>query len=189
MKNKESFISIITWSPKKHIQDPLWKDLYKSTLVDPVNKYGSISNVKAVKGIRPSIDKEAVRALENAAPFKPATQRGKPVSVRKVMPIIFQLSPKNKNLGDTKQGIVIVNKIMGLELSLKVDASYSNGEWAGIIYDENTDEPLPGANIQITGTTKGTVSNFDGRLKLQSVKSKDVVISSMGYKNVILEAK
>ena len=57
-----------------------------------VGKDGKISNATAVKGIGAGCDEEAVRIIQNCAPWNPAKQRGKPVKQRMVLPITFRLA-------------------------------------------------------------------------------------------------
>lgn len=57
-----------------------------------VDKDGKVTEVKAVKGIGAGCDEEAERVLSEAPSFKPGKQRGRPVKVRMVLPIIFKLS-------------------------------------------------------------------------------------------------
>lgn len=56
-----------------------------------IEKDGTITNVKAAKGIGAGCDEEAVRVLENAPNWIPGKQRGVPVRVRKIIPIKFIL--------------------------------------------------------------------------------------------------
>jgi protein TonB len=56
-----------------------------------INKDGSISDVKAVKGIGAGCDEEAVRVIQSAPAWTPGKQRGKPVKQRMVLPITFKL--------------------------------------------------------------------------------------------------
>jgi periplasmic protein TonB len=56
-----------------------------------VDKDGTITDVKAVKGIGAGCDEEAVRVLQNAPKWNPGKQRGRSVRVRMVLPITFQL--------------------------------------------------------------------------------------------------
>jgi protein TonB len=56
-----------------------------------VNKDGSISDVRAVKGIGAGCDEEAVRVVQSAPAWTPGKQRGKPVKQRMVLPITFKL--------------------------------------------------------------------------------------------------
>ena len=56
-----------------------------------VDKDGSLSDVKAIKGIGAGCDEEAVRVVKSAPKWKPGKQRGKAVRVRMVLPITFKL--------------------------------------------------------------------------------------------------
>ena len=52
----------------------------------------------------------------------------------------------------------------------------------GKVVDKNSGAELPGVNVIIKGTKKGTVTDFDGKFSLQDVKSGEVlVISYVGY--------
>lgn len=57
-----------------------------------VEKNGSVSNVEIVKGVDPSLDKEAIRVIESMPKWTPGKQRGKAVRVSYNMPIKFQLT-------------------------------------------------------------------------------------------------
>lgn len=57
-----------------------------------VEKDGTITEVKAVKGIGAGCDEEAERVLRSSPKFKPGKQRGRPVKVRMVLPIQFKLN-------------------------------------------------------------------------------------------------
>ncbi|NJN42996.1 MAG: energy transducer TonB [Flammeovirgaceae bacterium] len=57
-----------------------------------INKDGTLTDVKVIKGIGAGCDEEAVRVLENAPPWNPAKQRGKTVRQRMVIPIIFKIA-------------------------------------------------------------------------------------------------
>src|SRR6478609_39972 len=56
-----------------------------------IGKDGSISEVKAVKGIGAGCDEEAVRIVQGAPSWTPGKQRGKAVKQRMVLPITFKL--------------------------------------------------------------------------------------------------
>ncbi|WP_251620883.1 energy transducer TonB [Odoribacter lunatus] len=57
-----------------------------------VEKDGSITDVKVVRSVDPSLDKEAVRVVKSMPKWKPGKQRGKPVRVAYTIPINFTLS-------------------------------------------------------------------------------------------------
>lgn len=56
-----------------------------------VEKDGSITDIKVLKGIGSGCDEEAVRVLKAAPKWKPGKQRGVPVRVRRSIPIVFKL--------------------------------------------------------------------------------------------------
>lgn len=54
-----------------------------------VEKDGSVSNVRIIKGLLPAFDKEVVRAIRNLKRFSPAKKDGKAVRMRMTVPILF----------------------------------------------------------------------------------------------------
>lgn len=56
-----------------------------------VDKDGTLTEVKAVKGIGAGCDEEAVRVISGAPKWKPGKQRGRSVKVRMILPITFKL--------------------------------------------------------------------------------------------------
>lgn len=61
------------------------------TLQFTVNVDGSVSDVKVLRGVDSSLDKEAVRVVSSSPKWTPGKQRGKAVKVRFTFPVIFQL--------------------------------------------------------------------------------------------------
>jgi len=61
------------------------------TLEFRVNPDGSVSDVKVIRGVDPSLDKEAVRVVSSSPKWTPGRQRNKPVRDIFVFPVIFQL--------------------------------------------------------------------------------------------------
>lgn len=57
-----------------------------------VNQKGKVEQVKVVRGVDPSLDKEAIRVIKSLPQWKPGSQRGKPVKVSFTVPIHFQLN-------------------------------------------------------------------------------------------------
>ncbi len=57
-----------------------------------IDKQGNTSDVEVVQGVDPSLDKEAIRLIEEMPRWKPGKQRGKPVSVEYTVPINFRLT-------------------------------------------------------------------------------------------------
>jgi protein TonB len=56
-----------------------------------INGKGELTNVIVVRGVDPSLDREAVRAIKTSPKWTPGKQRGRPVNVRFTFPVVFQL--------------------------------------------------------------------------------------------------
>lgn len=56
-----------------------------------IDKDGSVKDVKVLRGVDSSLDKEAVRVIQKSPKWSPGKQRNKPVKVKYTFPIIFQL--------------------------------------------------------------------------------------------------
>ena len=77
-----------------------------------VERDGSVSDVKVVRGVSPELDAEAIRVVSMMPKWIPGKQRGKAVAVKYTMPIMFRLQtpePKKEEMPHT------------LQVSLKVD--------------------------------------------------------------------
>ena len=61
------------------------------TLQVTVNVDGSVTNVKVLRGVDSSLDKEAVRVVSNSPKWTPGKQRDRAVKVTYTFPVIFQL--------------------------------------------------------------------------------------------------
>ena len=61
------------------------------TLQFTVNPDGSVSNVKVLRGVDSSLDKEAVRVVSMSPKWKPGKQRDRAGKVTYTFPVIFQL--------------------------------------------------------------------------------------------------
>ncbi len=56
-----------------------------------VERDGSITDVQVVRGVDPSLDKEAVRVIQSMPKWKAGRQRGSAVRVRFTLPVVFRL--------------------------------------------------------------------------------------------------
>ena len=61
------------------------------TLQFTVEKDGSVTKVKVLRGVDPSLDKEAVRVVSMSPKWSPGKQRDRAVPVTYTFPVIFQL--------------------------------------------------------------------------------------------------
>lgn len=64
-------------------------------------------------------------------------------------------------------GVVLILLVVGLQ----GQASMANGSIRGQILDASTGEALIGANVFITGTTTGTITDYDGNYTLHGVEA------------------
>lgn len=56
-----------------------------------INRDGSIVDAEVLRGVDPSLDKEALRVINSMPKWKPGKQRGKPVRVKYTVPVVFRL--------------------------------------------------------------------------------------------------
>lgn len=61
-----------------------------------VEKDGSLSDLKVVKGIDPACDKEALRVVKNSPNWLPGTIKGNPVRQKMIQNIMFKISPETQ---------------------------------------------------------------------------------------------
>ena len=67
-----------------------------------------------------------------------------------------------------------------------ITASFS--QISGLVYDVETNDPLPGATIIIEGTQDGTISGFDGTFNLDVSAGTTLVVSYLGYETAVIES-
>ncbi|MDR1557244.1 MAG: TonB family protein [Tannerellaceae bacterium] len=56
-----------------------------------VNRDGAVVDAEVVRGVDPSLDKEALRVINTMPKWAPGKQRGKPVRVKYTLPVTFRL--------------------------------------------------------------------------------------------------
>lgn len=86
----------------------------------------------------------------------------------------------------------MINKISRLYLILfafSIVFSQTTGKLSGIIRDQDTNEPLIGANVLINGTYLGAATDINGEFFVINIKpgTYSVSINMIGYKQLILE--
>jgi len=57
-----------------------------------VERDGSVTNVKVLKGVDKILDDEALKAIESSPKWSPGLQRGRPVRVRFFIPLVFSFN-------------------------------------------------------------------------------------------------
>jgi protein TonB len=61
------------------------------TLSFTIKADGTLSDVKVLRGVDPSLDQEAVRVVKSSPKWTPGKQRDRAVAVSYTFPVIFQL--------------------------------------------------------------------------------------------------
>ena len=56
-----------------------------------VTKEGKVTSAEVIQSVHPSLDKEALRLIQNSPNWNPARQNGKKVNSYKKQPIVFKL--------------------------------------------------------------------------------------------------
>ncbi len=75
--------------PKKEQRMGIDGRVYLSFVIE---RDGSLTDIKVLKGVSEGLDEEAIRVLKNSPAWNPGKQRGKEVRVRMTIPILFKLN-------------------------------------------------------------------------------------------------
>lgn len=153
-----------------------------------VEKDGTLSEVKALDGIGYGCDEEAVRVVKSVNKFKPGKQRGKAVRVRMVMPVQFKINNDFVNENGAPGGSIIFEIATADHEKLNLDAKYDEGKWIGKVLSSDQ-KALPGVNIVVVGTQRGTVSDLDGNFSIEASRSEELQVSFVGYESIRLQAQ
>ena len=73
--------------------DSVLKDAITTTAIVSfwIEKDGNLTEIKIEKSVNEYLDREAVRVVKSMPKWTPGKQRGKPVKVKMVIPIRFEL--------------------------------------------------------------------------------------------------
>ena len=75
-----------------------------------------------------------------------------------------------------------LKKLMLIAVVIMANSVFAQGVVKGTIVEANTNEPLPGANVVVAGTTTGTTTDFDGNFNLEvPAGNQTLKISYVGY--------
>jgi len=139
-----------------------------------VAKDGSVRNPKVIRGVDPSIDKEALRIMGSSPKWNPGIQRGKPVNVSYTFPITFTLKEtKNANqeqVLEMQKVDTLANKAVTQReddepfLVVEQMPSFGNG---------NPDEFRAWINSNMQYPKESAEKGIQGRVYLQFVISKE----------------
>lgn len=144
-----------------------------------VNKDGSITDVKIVRGVDPLIDAEAIRVIESMPKWKPGKQRGQAVDVRFTLPVVFRLDAPMDFDDDTSErgSVVIIDELMANPRDLSVMASvqpayeFPGGEDRFMRYiAENIRYPVKAQESGVQGLVNASLK-YNGEWQVVSVKA------------------
>ncbi len=150
-----------------------------------VEKDGILTDIKAVKGIGYGCDAEAVRVMQGIQSFSPGKQRGKSVRVRMLMPVKFKLNNEFVNEDGTQGGMIILDELTSDNENFTVETNYDQGQWTGTVFGANG-KTLPGVNIVVIGTERGTVSDLQGNFSIEADQGEQLQLSFVGYASLEL---
>ena len=88
-----------------------------------VEKDGSVSDVKVMRGVNSELDAEAIRVVSMMPKWIPGKQRGKAVAVKYTMPIMFRLQTPEPKKEEASQTL-----LFGQAINLKVDKDANQAE-------------------------------------------------------------
>ncbi|UZR97544.1 SusC/RagA family TonB-linked outer membrane protein [Chondrinema litorale] len=95
--------------------------------------------------------------------------------------ILTQISKKAKvSFKRINNQIIVKSYDAKADLNV-IDAAVADITISGKVTDAQTNEPIPGASILIKGTTKGTVTDFDGNYKIIAPEDGTLQISYVGF--------
>lgn len=146
-----------------------------------VNEEGDVENPRVIRGIGGGCDEEALRVVREAK-FEPGMQRGEPVRVAYSLPFVFRLGE-----GASAEEPEVEGQSMRLD-----NLDISDNQISGVVLDDESGQPLSGANIVLIGSNTGiiTSSKTDGSFTLslssdgETDDSEEIVISHVGYQSI-----
>ncbi len=86
---EQALLNFLENRPKKALKNG--KGEGKVFIQFTVKKNGTVSDAKIICGVNKKIDKAAIEIIESMPKWESDKQRGKPVNVRMVLPIVFKL--------------------------------------------------------------------------------------------------
>lgn len=77
--------------------------------------------------------------------------------------------------------------VLGLLFFGAMATHAQNQQISGTVVSGEDDFPLPGVNIRVSGTTRGTITDIDGTFTIQAAPSETLVFSYIGFMNQEVE--
>lgn len=167
-------------------------------LVNVVNTFGSKSYAQEVKislNMQNNTVEQVIDEIERQSEFyfifnQKEIDVDRTVNIHKECTLIDEILP-DLLIGTNVKYSILNNKILltATDLSKKnISTSISENESyqtkvSGTVTDASTGEPMAGVNIQIKGTTQGTISDINGTYSISAAGDAVLVFSFIGYQS------
>ena len=160
-----------------------------------VERDGSVSDVKVMRGVSPELDAEAIRVVSMMPKWIPGKQRGKAVAVKYTMPIMFRLqTPEPKKEEAFQINLRVDKDVTREDVDMVKDHLRSSYSVVPIVLDDDRKNPIiivdgevkEGMNLsQISPATIKSISVMKNEAAIAEYgdKAKDGVISIVTKKN------
>jgi TonB family protein len=160
-----------------------------------VERDGSVSDVKVMRGVSPELDAEAIRVVSMMPKWIPGKQRGKAVAVKYTMPIMFRLqTPEPKKEEAFQINLRVDKDVTREDVDMVKDHLRNSFSVVPIVLDDDRKNPIiivdgevkEGMNLsQISPATIKSISVMKNEAAIAEYgdKAKDGVISIVTKKN------
>ena len=142
-----------------------------------VEKDGSVSDVKVMRGVNSELDAEAIRVVSMMPKWIPGKQRGKAVAVKYTMPIMFRLqtpaSEKEKNSSPIVMEVEEGASKESVDGMMNLVRPNSQKEDAPVIRINGTEEKLP--LVVVDGEVKGNGTAHLSKVPVDQIESISVL--------------
>lgn len=142
-----------------------------------VEKDGSVSDVKVMRGVNSELDAEAIRVVSMMPKWIPGKQRGKAVAVKYTMPIMFRLqtpaSEKEKNSSPIVMEVEEGASKESVDGMMNLVRPNSQKEDAPVIRINGTEDKLP--LVVVDGEVKGNGTDHLSKVSVDQIESISVL--------------
>jgi TonB family protein len=142
-----------------------------------IEKDGSVSDVKVMRGVNSELDAEAIRVVSMMPKWIPGKQRGKAVAVKYTMPIMFRLqtpaSEKEKNSSPIVMEVEEGASKESVDGMMNLVRPNSQKEDAPVIRINGTEDKLP--LVVVDGEVKGNGTAHLSKVSVDQIESISVL--------------
>ena len=142
-----------------------------------IERDGSVSDVKVMRGVNPELDAEAIRVVSMMPKWIPGKQRGKAVAVKYTMPIMFRLqtpaSEKEKNSSPIVMEVEEGASKESVDGMMNLVRPNSQKEDAPVIRINGTEDKLP--LVVVDGEVKGNGTAHLSKVSVDQIESISVL--------------